>query len=254
MSRRGRPVPRGCRTATTTARSSPTCGGRPVQRWRPSSSSTVATGSPDYGLDQLDPLADRLTRLGYATWNVEYRRTGGGGDCPAPSPMSRPPWTGSADQSGLSQDVITLGHSAGGHLAVWAASRTEETPGGSAKLPVKGAISLAGVLDLTRAADVPGSSRPVSAFVGGSPDQVPDAMPWPTPRDSSPRRVRCTPCTGRTIRWSPRAEHSLRQSGDRCRWYGRAGHVPGDHHTIIDPAAASFRTIESLIGRASGAA
>ena len=39
---------------------------------------------PQYGLELMRPLAARLKELGYATWNVEYRRTGaGGGGVPA---------------------------------------------------------------------------------------------------------------------------------------------------------------------------
>ena len=46
--------------------------------------------------------------------------------------------------------VVALGHSAGGHLAVWAAARTRFARWADG-VPVAQAVSLAGVLDLTRA-------------------------------------------------------------------------------------------------------
>ena len=70
--------------------------------------------------------------------------------------------------------VVLLGHSAGGHLAVWAASRTARTPGGPPQVRPSGAISLSGVLDLTRAAGAPGSADPVTAFTGGGPTEQPE--------------------------------------------------------------------------------
>jgi len=82
-----------------------------------------------YGLEENDKLAEDLTHRGYATWNIEYRRVGeeGGG------------WTGTFRDvvtavnylSQLSKQypldlsrVVLLGHSAGGHLALWLAARS----------------------------------------------------------------------------------------------------------------------------------
>jgi len=132
---------------------------------------------PTYGLNLMDPLARRFTELGYATWNVEYRRTGAGGGVPttlADVAAGIDRLGGEGLPSGLTDTVILVGHSAGGHLAAWAASRTGATPGGAAKVPLSGAVSLSGVLELTRAADDPRSSAPVVAFVGGTPAEVPD--------------------------------------------------------------------------------
>src|SRR5207248_11778025 len=73
--------------------------------------------------------------------------------------------------------VITVGHSAGGHLALWAAARPglpERAPGARPAMAVTGAVALAGVCDLAAAArgGVGGSSVP--RLLGGQPDRVPD--------------------------------------------------------------------------------
>src|SRR6266705_1128791 len=120
-----------------------------------------------YGLDLMPGLAEDLATRGYAGWNIEYRRVGnpGGG------------WPGTMLDVALATDylrrlaptyaldlqrVVAIGHSAGGHLALWLAARpriahdsplagSSITPQGSnyaeiatsTPLPLAGAISLA---------------------------------------------------------------------------------------------------------------
>src|SRR5690625_1045553 len=105
-----------------------------------------------YGLEENTPLDEDLTRRGYATWNIEYRRVGedGGG------------WPGTfidvidainyliqleeRFQFDLSR-VIILGHSAGGHLALWLVSQVKKFQmdeiGNTLFIPIQGVISLA---------------------------------------------------------------------------------------------------------------
>src|SRR6185312_968999 len=85
-----------------------------------------------YGKAVMRPLAGDLARRGFATWIIEYRRIGrgqGGG------------WPATFDDVGDAidhlatiedarldlDDVTVIGHSAGGHLALWACSR-ENSP------------------------------------------------------------------------------------------------------------------------------
>ncbi|PEJ60518.1 alpha/beta hydrolase [Bacillus sp. AFS002410] len=111
-----------------------------------------------FKLDQLDKFAEDLTARGIATWNIEYRRVGqkGGGwpgtflDCGQAVDFVRI----LADSYPLDlQQVFTIGHSAGGHLALWTAARHQLPQNSILKntknpLMLKGAISLAGVSDL----------------------------------------------------------------------------------------------------------
>jgi len=109
------------------------------------------------GLAQTSAIAADLAGRGYAVWNVDYRKLGEAG----------------AGYPGTFQDVATaidrlreeaprrnldlgrvvaLGHSAGGHLALWAASRSRIPPASllhsADPLPIRTAISLAGIGDL----------------------------------------------------------------------------------------------------------
>jgi acetyl esterase/lipase len=206
---------------------------------------------PQYGLDLMNPLAVRFTELGYATWNVEYRRTGAGGGVPATltdvaAAVDRLAGTGLP--SGLTDTVILLGHSAGGHLAAWAASRTARTPGGATKVPLRGAVSLSGVLDLTLAAGDPRSSEPVTAFVGGTPAQVPERYAV-----ADPARLVPPSCPVWAVQAADDDVVSAEQSTTYARLARAAGGrvealtVPGDHFTLIDPTSEAFPTIRDLV-------
>ena len=209
---------------------------------------------PQYPAAQLVPMADRLTALGLATWNVEYRRTGAGGGFPATltDVAAAIDLLGGSDvPEGLDQNVVLLGHSAGGHLAVWAASRRDSTPGGASGVPVAGAISLSGVLDLSRAALDPRSAEPVQAFMGASPDQEPERYAQADPALLVP--------AGCPV-WAVHAEFddvvpTEQSSGYVQRATAAGGEaslviVPGDHTSIIDPGADSFPDVRRLVAGA----
>lgn len=106
----------------------------------------------------MDKFADAITALGYATWNIEYRAIGTGGEWPVIFQD-----VGSAiDYSNIVAQqhnidlnkVAVIGHSAGGHLALWAASRSNIASSSllytTSPLPLRGVISLGGIADVTR--------------------------------------------------------------------------------------------------------
>src|SRR6266851_8281932 len=146
-----------------------------------------------YGLDLMNSLAEDLAKRGYAAWNIEYRRVGnpGGG------------WPGTFLDVALATDflrklapsykldlqrVVPIGHSAGGHLAFWLAARpripSDSPLAGSsvaaregeqaAPLPLAGAISLAGVLDLETAWRLHLSNNAVVELLGAKFPKAPD--------------------------------------------------------------------------------
>ncbi|MFE9746036.1 alpha/beta hydrolase family protein [Saccharothrix saharensis] len=112
-----------------------------------------------YGLELGRPLAADLVIHGVAAYNVEYRRVTGGGGWPA---------TGDDVLAAIDAldpsfgPVVTLGHSAGGHLAVWAAARHPR---------VVGAVAQAGVLDFLQHPEI---TRRAAELLGGTPAEVPD--------------------------------------------------------------------------------
>ena len=91
-----------------------------------------------YGRVAMRGLAADLLRRGWAVWNIEYRRLGGdGGGWP-------PTFDDVADaidhlptlDAPLDLDSVSfLGHSAGGHLALWAAARTSIPSGAPGPRP-----------------------------------------------------------------------------------------------------------------------
>jgi acetyl esterase/lipase len=164
-----------------------------------------------YGLNLMNGLAEDLARRGYAAWNIEYRRIGdpGGG------------WPGTFQDVALATDflrelapyygldvtkVVPIGHSAGGHLALWLAARpripvfAEESPiagsqlrgkddGSPIPLALAGAISLAGVVDLKMAWELHLSNNAVVELLGGSANTVPERYAVASPAAMLPLGV-----------------------------------------------------------------
>lgn len=88
-----------------------------------------------YDRHLMDDLCEDLAAAGWAAWNVEYRRLGAGGGWPA----TFDDMTAALDLVG--SPAVTIGHSAGGHLALWAAGHPNVTR----------AVAQAGVVDLEEA-------------------------------------------------------------------------------------------------------
>lgn len=133
----------------------------------------------------MSDVARALQAAGLAVWNVEYRRVGSGGGWPTtftdvghavdfvPTLAANAP---AIDPS----NVILVGHSAGGQLAAWAATRrtlpagapgvTWPAGGGPTVVP-RAFVSMAGVLDMRTSSRLNDHVRKV---LDGMPDQVPD--------------------------------------------------------------------------------
>ena len=128
-----------------------------------------------YDLEHIGFLCAALTHHGMATWNIEYRRLGnpGGGwpgtflDVAAAASHLRA--LAPAYHLDLTR-VIAMGHSAGGHLALWlgglARVSRQSLIYSPDPLPLKAVISLAGVSDLRMAAELDLSSDVVEEFIG----------------------------------------------------------------------------------------
>jgi acetyl esterase/lipase len=133
---------------------------------------------PMYKSDLMDDLARDMAGRGLAVWNVEYRRVGvegGGGGWPTTYKDAAAALSTLGDLPGVDAErVITFGHSAGGHMALWVAmdaSRRSRLGIGDVRAPL-GAISLAGVLDLVTAANRKLGARAVQALMGGEPSDL----------------------------------------------------------------------------------
>lgn len=140
-----------------------------------------------YGAELAQPLGRDLTRYGIGAAVIEYRRVGEGGGWPTTlADVARAvdslagPGQQLAQGRLLVDRVAAVGHSAGGHLAAWLAHRGSLRWGtagsvapGEAHVPVVGAVSQAGLLDLASAADENLGDGAVIDMMEGPPRSMP---------------------------------------------------------------------------------
>ncbi|MDR7252016.1 acetyl esterase/lipase [Nocardioides sp. BE266] len=187
----------------------------------------------DYTLGQ--PLAASLAERGWTAWNIEYRRVGNGGGTPETFDDVAAAIDALAEVDGLDlSTVVTLGHSAGGHLAVWAAGRVD--PG----VAVTHAISQAGVLDLVMSERMGLGGGAAAALLGHTPG--PDDAQW-DPQQQIPLDVPVW-----CVHGVDDAIVSLGQSEGYVVDATAAGaraeiiRVEGDHFVVIDPESPAWQS------------
>jgi len=123
-----------------------------------------------YSLEHTGHLCAAVTAKGVATANLEYRRVGNpGGSWPNTFADVRSAYQflmQNAAQRGFDlQRALVMGHSAGGQLALCLAAHERG---------LKGAVSLAGLVDLQRTYKLHLSDDAVVEFLRGTPAEVPD--------------------------------------------------------------------------------
>lgn len=198
-----------------------------------------------YDLTHAGHLCAALAKAGYATWNLEYRRVGnpGGG------------WPGSfedlthgfqflqqvAAKYGLDlKRVVVMGHSAGGQLALVLAAHQPS---------VRGAISLAGVVDLRRAHELKLSNDAVGEFLGGPPEQVADhyreADPIELPMPKMLQRlIHGTNDDIVPIELARRYRDAKQKRSERVKLI----EVPhAGHFDLIDPRTEAWKSVEAAV-------
>ena len=116
--------------------------------------------------DHALPTVAALNAAGFDVWLPEYRRVGDpGGGWPGTFDDIRAAIAYAHEQGDA--PLWLIGHSAGGHLALWAASDSTQ--------PVAGVIALAAITDVTRYGDQQGScQKMVPQLLGGPPSAHPD--------------------------------------------------------------------------------
>jgi acetyl esterase/lipase len=219
------------------------------------------------------PVAADLAAHGIAAWNLEYRRAGserpdgtpqtGDGGWPATFDdvaagirvLAAVPGLGvlpDDDAARLARTVAAgrvagVGHSAGGHLAVWAAGR---------HLLPAGVVSQAGVLDLAAAERLGLSSHAARNLMGGAStdsDRLAQAFAVADPMRALPIGVPVHAVHSRTddaVPFALSADYvaAARAAGDPAVLH----ETTGDHFAVIDPAHEAYalcrRLVEDLLG------
>jgi acetyl esterase/lipase len=226
-----------------------------------------------YRRDLMDALAEDLLAGGVAVWNLEYRRVRGAGGWPTTltdvaagvDHVATLAGEGSPVAAGISADdeqvrrldpagVTVVGHSAGGHLALWLAGRGRlppNAPGARPRIRPARVVALAPVADL-RAADAAGlSDRAARELLGGAPDDRPER--W---RLADPIRLvgHGTPV------WLVHGDHDDEVPLDQSEGYRVAAAAardpvtllvgPWTHLELIDPASGAWQAVRAhVLGR-----
>jgi acetyl esterase/lipase len=197
-----------------------------------------------YDLSYGRPLARSLVRHGWAAWTIEYRRVGNGGGVPQTLDDVAAAIDAVAGRDLPLDRVIGLGHSAGGHLATWAASRGRFERW-RARVELTAVVSQAGVLDLWSAYDDDLGGGAVRAFLGHRPGPGDDRVD-PLHQVPLDIPVHCVHGVGDDV--VPIAQsHSYVRAATEAGARAELTEVPGDHFTVIDPGSDAWRQTLDII-------
>jgi len=177
-------------------------------------------------------------------WLVDYRAVGDGGGWPTTledAAAALDLLVDAAPTAGLDPArAVVVGHSAGGHLAAWSASRARlpaGAPGAGPALRPLAVVSQAGVLDLAAAAGADLGRGAAAELLGGAPRAVPERYAAASPTALVPTGVPVLCVTGELDDVVPpdqaeRYAAAARAAGDDVR----VELVPGeDHSAHLDP-------------------
>jgi acetyl esterase/lipase len=207
-----------------------------------------------WGLDHVRSFCAALAAEGLATWSLEYRRLGdpGGG------------WPGTFEDVAAGADhlrdvardhpldlerVVAVGHSAGGHLALWLAGRPRLPPTtplhGDDPLPLRGVVSLAGVPDLLEGAEREVCGEAIPRLLGGPPGAREDRLRLASPLEllplGVPQRLVCGSLDGIVPpELSSLYASAARRAGDGVELHLVEG---AGHFELVNPDSGAWPTV-----------
>lgn len=257
----GSPAPRP-QVAKGTVRETEQYGDLPRQKgqwWLPSSPGrrpTVVLVHGGYWRDAYDlsleeAVAADLAGRGFVVWNIDYR-------------PSSEPWPATLTDAAAAYDhlvtgrhadrvdpdrVSVVGHSAGGHLALWLASRDRlpaDAPGGPRRGPAPAAVvAQAPVADLVEGARLRLGGGAIQALLGGEPEQVPERYAVADPLALLPTGVpaTCVHAAGDDLVPLSQSETYAAAAGSDARLV----RYPGGHFEHLDPRSEACEAMRAAL-------
>jgi acetyl esterase/lipase len=203
---------------------------------------------PVYDLTLEDEVAGALAARGFLVWNVEYSPAG-------------TPWPSTLLDVAAAYDhavrdprvdparVGVVGHSAGGHLALWLGSRRPGTPGGAPEVPPALVVAQAPVACLALAHAQRLGDGAVELLVGGSPAAFPERYAEADP-------LALLPCPTPTVLVHGADDDVVPLS--QSQEYAAASQarllvVPGGHYEHLDPSSEAVEALLEALGPAAAA-
>ncbi|SPF05917.1 alpha/beta hydrolase [Streptomyces sp. MA5143a] len=227
-----------------------------------------------YDRRHITPFADFLARRGFAVANVEYRRGsalpaqsgpgGGGGPVAGRWPETFDDVAAALDAlPDLVRDtvpeadprrMVLTGHSAGGHLALWAAARHVLPPDApwrtAVPVPLRGVVALAPIADFAVAEKLDVCGGATTQLLGGQ-DKFSERRPYADPALLLPTGIATTVVQGRTDIVVPQPVADAYADAA-----AKAGEVVGltlledvGHFPLIDPAADACAVVAEEIAQ-----
>ncbi|MFB7242302.1 alpha/beta hydrolase [Streptomyces populi] len=230
-----------------------------------------------YDRRHITPFADFLTRRGFAVANLEYRRGGDGsrGGTEADGTAAGAPvagrWPDTFDDVAAALDalpalvrralpgadpgrMVITGHSAGGHLALWAAARhllPADAPWRTdGPAPLRGVVALAPIADFQVAEKLDVCGGASRQLLGGE-AAFAERLPYADPVRLLPTGIATTLVQGRTDVVVPQAV--AESYADAA---AKAGEVVGltllegvGHFPLIDPSADACAVVAEEIAQ-----
>jgi acetyl esterase/lipase len=236
-----------------------------------------------YDRRHITPFADYLARRGFAVANVEYRRgadealipgqdkgTEAAGTGPAPTPVAGR-WPDTFDDVAAALDAlpelvrealpqadsrrtVLTGHSAGGHLALWAAARhvlPQDAPWRTAgPAALRGVVALAPIADFAVAEKLDVCGNASLQLLGGQ-DNFAERRPYADPALLLPTGIATTLVQGRTDLVVPQAvaESYVEAAAKAGEMVGLTLLEDVGHFPLIDPAADACAVVAEEIAQ-----
>ena len=186
-----------------------------------------------YDRHLMDDLCRDLATNGWLAWNLEYRRLGDGGGWPETFDDVE---AGIAHASTGHVTRVAIGHSSGGHLALWAATRG---------IGVTHAVSQAGVVDLHEADRLGLSRNAARELLGCVPDEDPKRWRAASPAALAPLGVPQLLVHGEDDDEVPAALSSVHAERDAD---AQLRLLPGvGHYEHLDPRSPAWATVREFL-------